>query len=195
MGRTLRLRACDCGRMAAYADCGREKTSCVCVAAPQYPSCGAPAPVRCHATMRIGLSVPTRGTDSPDPTRPALFDTPIDAGRWMPALGVATPLFGPRGAGTGALDDRLYLVAHIADPSPSPRLACLLARYRARYVYYGAAVPPLAHRHLNVARLLADDRLRLVYSSVAVCRPERARSRGACPPAGSYVFAVRLSFG
>jgi len=125
-----------------------------------------------------------------DPTRPALFDVPIDAGRWMPALGVATPLFGPGGAGPGALDDRLYLVTHIADPTLSPRLARLIARYRARYIYYGAAVPPLAHRHLVLARLLADGRLRLVYNSVTTCGRQRER-RGACPTTGAYIFAWR----
>jgi hypothetical protein len=122
----------------------------------------------------------------------AFFDAPIDAGLWMPALGGPQPLFGRGGAGPGSLDDRLYLLRHIADMPVPPRAAQFIRRYHVQYVFYGAGVRPGVTRHLNLARLLADAGLRLVYSSVAACRQDdRAGTR--CPSTGSYVFAIRTN--
>jgi hypothetical protein len=118
------------------------------------------------------------------------FDVPIDAGLWMPALGGPQPLFWRGGAGPGDLDDRLYLLRHIADVPLPPRAARFIRRYQVRYVFYGAGVRPGATRHLNLTRLLADARLRLVYSSVAACRQGARTGMGDCPSTGSYVFAI-----
>jgi hypothetical protein len=121
-----------------------------------------------------------------------IFDMPIDAGLWMPALDGPQPLIWRQGNGPGPLQDRFYLLRHIAD-NPFPiRVARFIRQYHVRYVFYGAQVRPGATRHLNLARLLADAGLRLVYSSVAACRQDdRAGTR--CPSTGSYVFAIRAN--
>ncbi len=132
-----------------------------------------------------------------DPSRPAIFDVPIDAGRWMSALGAGVPLFAQGGAGPGPLEERLYLTRHIADTPVPPRAARYVARYQihARYVFYGAAVPPGATRRLNLMRLLADPRLRLVYTSAPACRTSGAERTGSCPTGQSYIFALNRTAG
>jgi hypothetical protein len=109
----------------------------------------------------------------------------------MPALGGPQPLFWRLGAGPGSLDDRLYLVRHIADVPLPPRAAQFIRRYQVRYVFYGAQVRPGATRHLNLARLLADARLHLVYTSAAACRQGARAGMEDCPSTGSYVFAIQ----
>jgi hypothetical protein len=118
------------------------------------------------------------------------FDVPIDAGLWMPALGGPQPLFWRGGAGPGDLDDRLYLLRHIADVPLPPRAARFIRRYQVRYVFYGAGVRPGATRHLNLLRLLADPYLHLVYASASTCRDDSSRGPMACPASASYVFAL-----
>jgi len=127
-----------------------------------------------------------------DPSRPAIFDVPIDAGRWMSALGTGIPLFAQGGAGPGPLEERLYLARHIADTPLPPRAARYVAHYHihARYVFFGAAVPPGATRQLQLTRLLADPRLRLVYTSAPACRVAGPRDRTDCSHGVSYVFAM-----
>lgn len=120
----------------------------------------------------------------------APFDVPIDAGLWMPVLGGPQPLFWRLGAGPGSLADRYYLVRHIADPTLPPRAAHYVSQYHVRYVLYAAGVLPEVRRHLNLSRLLADPRLRLVYSSAPRCRDGAARVPSLCPATGSYVFAL-----
>jgi hypothetical protein len=129
-----------------------------------------------------------------DTSHPELFDTPIDAGRWMPLLSGRTPLFGPGGAGPGTLQDRLYLVQHIADDPLPARAMRFIKRYRVLYVFYGAVVPPLATRHLGLVKLFRDPHLRLVYASAPPqCRGDSAHQPLACPAAASYVFAIDSS--
>ncbi len=128
-----------------------------------------------------------------DTSHPELFDTPIDAGRWMPLLSGRTPLFGPGGDGPGTLEDRLYLVQHIADTPLPARAGRFIERYRVLYVFYGAAVPPRATRHLSLSALLRDPRMRLVYASAPRCHGHGARQSPACPAAASYVFAIYSS--
>ena len=120
----------------------------------------------------------------------AFFDAPIDAGLWMPALGGPQPLFWRGGTGPGSLDDRLYVLQHITDVPMPPRAARFIRRYPVRYIFYGAGVRPGATRHLNLARLLADARLRLVYTSAATCRGDRGHGPMACPATASYIFAL-----
>jgi len=123
-----------------------------------------------------------------DLTHTDVGDVPIDAGRWMPALDGQRPLFWRAGDGPGSLPDRFYLLQHIADNPLPPHAALFTERYRVGYVFYGAAILPEARRRLNLARLLADPGLRLVYSSAPTCPVVGARE--ACPRAGSYVFAL-----
>jgi len=154
----------------------------------------APADLGTLAWLRRHGSPDALVVDDADPTRPAIFDVPIDAGRWMPALGAGSPLFAQGGAGPGPLDERLYLARHIADRPLPPRAARDIARYRVRYVFYGAAVPPGATRLLSLARLLADPRLSLAYTSAPTCRTASATRgvrRMACPRGQSYLFALR----
>jgi hypothetical protein len=120
----------------------------------------------------------------------AMFDVPIDAGVWMPALDGPQPLFWRWGGGPGTLDDRFYLLQHIADNPLPERVARFASQYHIHYIFYGAQVRPGTTRHLNLARLLADARLRLVYSSVPTCRHDVARASRACPATGSYVFTL-----
>lgn len=125
-----------------------------------------------------------------DMTRPEIFDAAIDAGLWMQALGAGRPLFGHLGAGPGALDDRIYLLDHIADAPLPPRAARLIARYHVSYIFYGAATPPRARRRLNLERLLRDPLLDLVHASGPACPTVGARARQTCG-ASSYIFAPR----
>ncbi len=155
----------------------------------------APADLGALAWLRRHGGPDALVVDDADPTRPAIFDVPIDAGRWMPALGAGAPLFAQGGAGPGPLDERLYLARHIADRALPPRAARDLARYRVRYVFYGAAVPPGATRQLNLPRLLADPRLTLAYTSAPACRDARAARRTACARGQAYLFALRPSAG
>ena len=71
-----------------------------------------------------------------------------------------------------------------------PRAAQLIGEYHVRYVFYGARVLPSVRRHLSLTHLLADPRLRLVYSSVATCRPSGHDRPLGCPSTGSYVFGI-----
>jgi hypothetical protein len=128
--------------------------------------------------------------DDEDRAHPELFDVAIDAGRWLPLLGGGRPLFGQGGSGPGPLQDRLYLLQHIADVPLPTRAARFMTRYHVEYVFYGTAVPPRATRHLNLKRMLADPRLRLVYASAPPCRPDSTHGTTACAAAGSYIFAV-----
>ncbi|HKC76551.1 MAG TPA: hypothetical protein VKF37_20470, partial [Chloroflexota bacterium] len=128
--------------------------------------------------------------DDGDMMRPPPFDVPIDAGLWMPVLGGPQPLFWRLGVGPGPLDDRFYLLEHIGDTPLPPRAAQLSAEDHVRYVFYGARVLPSVRRHLSLTRLLADPRLRLVYSSVATCRPNGHDRPLGCPSTGSYVFGI-----
>ncbi len=152
----------------------------------------APADLGALAWLRRHAVAGSVVINDADPSRPAIFDVPIDAGRWMSVLGAGTPLFAQGGAGPGPLEERLYLTRHIADTPVPPRAARYVARYQinAHYVFYGAAVPPGATRQLNLVRLLADPRLRLVYTSAPMCRVAGAHGRTACPVGSSYVFAT-----
>jgi hypothetical protein len=117
------------------------------------------------------------------------FDMPIGAGVWMPALDSPQPLIWRQGNGLGPLQDRLYLLRHIADHPLPLRVAQFIRQYHVRYVFYGAPVRPGATRHLNLTRLLADAHLRLIYTSAAGGRQaDRVGMR--CPSTGSYVFAI-----
>ena len=122
--------------------------------------------------------------DDEDTTRPDIFDVPIDAGRWMAAFAAGTPLFGQGGAGPGSWDDRVYLLRHVADAALPARAVRFIATHHVAYVFYGAAIPPSAWRHLNLAHLLRAPRLRLVYASatgasyVFVIEGLRLRSHG-----------------
>jgi len=118
------------------------------------------------------------------------FDVPSDAGRWIPVVGGPHPLFQLGGVGPGAIDDRYYLLRHIADAPLPPRAARFVAQYHVRYVFYGAIVRVYTRRTLDLSRLLADPSLRLAYTSAAACRSGAAYSPAACPPNGSYVFAL-----
>jgi len=152
----------------------------------------APADLGALAWLRRHAVAGSVVINDADPSRPAIFDVPIDAGRWMSALGAGVPLVAPGGAGPGPLGERLYLTRHITDTPLPPRAARYVARYQihARYIFYGATVPPGATRQLNLARLLADPRLRLVYTSAPACHVASARGRTACPRGASYVFAT-----
>ena len=124
---------------------------------------------------------------------PPTFDTPIDAGLWMPALGGPMPLIWRGGSGPGAMADRVYLLQHISD-FPLPRRAeRLVDMYHVKYVFYGAGIRPGALRHLRLARLLADPDLRLVYASPLTCHGVEFVIPGICPSRGSYVFAIEDS--
>lgn len=120
------------------------------------------------------------------------YDAPIDAGLWMPAMGVAQPLFWRDGAGPGPADDRLYLLAHLADVPLPRRAAQFSTRYGVRYVFYGSGVRRGATRHLNLAHLLRAPQLRLVYSSSPRCRASQPAIPD-CPATASYVFALNAS--
>jgi hypothetical protein len=119
-----------------------------------------------------------------------VFDAPIDAGTWMPVLGGPQPLIWRGGGGPGPIDDRLYLLNHIADGSLTLRATRFVARYDVRYVFYGAGARPGAQRHLDLARLLDDPHLRLVYTSAPACDGGRAATHTGCLPTASYVFAI-----
>jgi len=125
----------------------------------------------------------------------ATYDVPIDAGRWMPVLDGPTPLFWRDGEGPGPVEDRLYLLRHIADTPLPPAAARFVARYHVGYVFYGAQVRPGAARRLDLARLLTDPHLRLAYSSESTCQGGRGASPSAtaCPRSASYVFAIGAS--
>lgn len=120
----------------------------------------------------------------------ATFDAPIDAGRWMPVLGGPQPLFWRSASGPGSLNDRLYVLGHIADDPLPPRVVRFVKQHDVRYVFYGAGVRPGARRHLNLAHLLADPQLHLVYTSEPTCRPGAAHLPPSCPSTGSYIFAL-----
>jgi hypothetical protein len=119
-----------------------------------------------------------------------VFDIPIDAGLWMPMLGGTQPLFTRWGTGPGTADDRLYALQHITDNPLPPRAALFVRRYHVHYVFYGAVVRPGASRHLSLVRLLADPRLRLVYSSNSTCRTEGSYTPVQCPPTATYLFGI-----
>ncbi len=154
----------------------------------------APADLGALAWLRRHAVAGSVVINDADPSRPAIFDVPIDAGRWMSALGAGVPLFAQGGAGPGPLEERLYLARHIADTPVPPRAARYVAQYHihARYVFYGAAVPPGASRQLNLTRLLADPRLRLVYTSAPACRTSGTEL---CPTGQSYIFALNRTAG
>lgn len=118
------------------------------------------------------------------------FDAPIDAGLWIPALSQSQPLFWRSGIGPGSLDDRLYLLAHVADIHLTARAADLISLLHVRYVFYGAGIRPDSRHHLNLTRLLANPHLRLAYASAATCRGARTNSPMACSASASYVFDV-----
>jgi len=120
------------------------------------------------------------------------YDAPIDAGLWMPAMGVSQPLFWRDGAGPGPAGDRLYLVAHLADVPLPRRAAQFSTQYHVRYVFYGSGVRHGATRHLNLAHLLHAPQLRLVYSSSPRCRAGRPDGLD-CPVTAAYVFALDAS--
>jgi hypothetical protein len=128
--------------------------------------------------------------DDGDMTQPPPFDVPIDAGLWMPVLGGPQPLFWRLGAGPGPLEDRFYLLQHVADTPLPPRAAQLIAEDHVRYVFYGAHVLPSVKRHLSLARLLADTHLRLVYSGATTCRAGGSHTLLQCPSSRPYVFAI-----
>jgi len=123
------------------------------------------------------------------------FDAPSDAGRWIPVVGGPEPLFWRGGVGPGAIGDRYYLLRHIADTPLPPRAARFVAQYHVRYVFYGAIVRVYTRRTLDLPRLLADPSLRLAYTSAPACRSGAAHDPTACPPNGSYVFALRTAGG
>jgi len=137
----------------------------------------APADLGALTWLQRHAGMGTVVVDDEDATRPDIFDAPIDAGRWMAAFAAGVPTFGQGGAGPGSWDDRVYLLRHIADAELPTRAARFIAAHHVAYVFYGAATPPGATRHLDLARLLKDPHLRLVYSNV---------STGA-----SYVFAIK----
>jgi hypothetical protein len=99
-------------------------------------------------------------------------------------------LFWRLGAGPGPLDDRFYLLQHVGDMPLPPRAAQLIAEDHVRYVFYGAHVLPSVKRHLSLARLLANPRLRLVYSGATTCRAGGSRTLLQCPSSRPYVFAI-----
>ncbi len=117
------------------------------------------------------------------------FDVPSDAGLWIPIAGGPQPLFWSSARGPGDLQDRLYVLRHIADDPLPWRAVRFVDRYDVRYVFYGSGLRSNATRHLNLAKLLADPRLHLLYSSAASCRG-RGTSASACPPGASYIFAL-----
>ena len=124
---------------------------------------------------------------------PASFEVPIDAGLWMPALDGPQPLLAREGGGPGDIGDRFYVIEHIADPRLPPRAIRYIDAYRVRYVFYGEEVRPGVIRHLNVTRLLADPRLRLVYTSEPGCHDiDHMTKTTRCPTTGSYVFSLAL---
>jgi len=152
------------------------------------PDVGALAWLRAHAANALVVN-------DGDTHDAASFDTPIDAGLWMPALGVAQPLFWRSGGGPGPLDDRFYLLDHIADDPLPPRATAYVGQYHPRYVFYGARVRPGATRHLNLARLLGDPLLRLVYSSSPACHAPAVENARPCPTGQSYIFAFNRTVG
>jgi hypothetical protein len=119
-----------------------------------------------------------------------IYDAPIDAGAWMPAMGGPQPLLWAGEAGPGTLAARNYVVEHIADNPLPARAARFISRHHVRYVFYGAGIRVTAPRHLNLLRLLADPYLHLVYSSASKCQDDRSRGPMACPASASYVFAL-----
>src|SRR5581483_6752959 len=94
-------------------------------------------------------------------------DVPSDAGLWIPIAGGPQPLFWSSARGPGDLQDRLYVLRHIADDPLPWRAVRFVDRYDVRYVFYGSGLRSNATRHLNLAKLLADPRLHLLYSSAA----------------------------
>ncbi len=133
-------------------------------------------------------------------TTQMIYDSPTDAGLWLPVLGGPQPLFWTYETGPGPLDQRIDLARHIADVPLPPRAAAFAARYHVRYVLYSAGLRVTATRHLDLGRLLRDPGLRLVYSSAPSCpatqpynqdRAGRVTDRTAnCPLTASYVFAL-----
>lgn len=126
-----------------------------------------------------------------DTPPPNTFDGPLDAGLWLSVLGGPEPLSGPFGA-LGTIDDRFYLLGHIADDPLPARAARFIDGYHVRYVFYGAKARPGAKRQLHLPLLLAAPRLRLVYTSAPSCHAADGRQWGSCPAGQSYLFALRL---
>ncbi len=155
----------------------------------------APADLRTVSWLARHAPAGTVVINEGDYSQSTIFDVPSDAGRWMPVLGGPTPLFWRGGEGPGSVEDRLYLLRHIADTPLPPAAARFVARYHVGYVFYGAQIRPGATRYLNLARLLNSPRLRLVYSSKPTCRDGHGGSPGTatCATNGSYVFAIAAS--
>jgi len=133
-------------------------------------------------------------------TTQMIYDSPTDAGLWLPVLGGPQPLFWTNETGPGPLDQRIDLARHIADVPLPPRESAFAARYHVRYVLYSAGLRVTATRHLDLGGLLRDPGLRLVYSSAPSCpaTPHDNQDRGGrvtdrtadCPLTASYVFAL-----
>lgn len=119
------------------------------------------------------------------------LDAPIDAGRWMPVLGRSGPLFWQGALGPGTIDARLYVLQHIADNPLPPRAVEYIRLHKVHFVFYGAGLRPGAMRHLNLARLLDDPQLHIVYTCVSPCHGNGAPKATPCPATGPYIFAIR----
>ncbi len=149
----------------------------------------APADIGAMSWLAHHSSAQTAVVNDGDLRNLPYFDVPSDAGLWIPIAGGPQPLFWNAGTGPGNLQDRLYVLRHIADDPLPRRAARFVDQYDVRYVFYGSGLRSNATRHLNLAKLLADPRLHLLYSSAASCRG-RGTSASACPPGASYIFAL-----
>lgn len=95
-------------------------------------------------------------------------DLDVDGSLWMYAFSGANPLFAAypqEGAFRDrSFDERSYLHDHISQLGADPKLARILAKYRARYLYFGESTFRGSSHNFDLAQLRSVAGLREVWS-------------------------------